>query len=339
MINITEAFRKLIDQAETAQNEEVYKLKTIQFNEPIMMIGIDLITKERRIYIDITDENWNDDQMKSFPKWKGVSVTKEFFEKIGPLKEKVFLIIAQDDEGSEEIFEKLLQSLVDHILINEDQPLSTVIYGVLDRWHNFFRFKSNIRLSLEEQMGVFGELYYIDSWLRKFEDEPPLIIDAWKGPTRHRVDFVKKNIGVEIKTTSPKIHDGIRISNETQLELSDVIQKIYLYVLKIEDTQSDGLSIQNLMDSIRSQLNARSQTGLVRFNDFLLELYILDGIYNDIFFYIHNEEAYEVTEQFPKITRNDLPVGVSNVSYSIDLSHCIDYKIETDKVYYSNKEG
>lgn len=339
MINITEAFRKLIDQAETAQNEEVYKLKTIQFNKPIMMIGIDIITKERRIYIDITDENWSDDQMKAFPKWKGVSVSKDFFEKIGPLKEKDFLIIAQDEEGTEEIFEKLLQSLVDHILINEEQPLSIVIYGVLDRWHNFFRFRTNKRLSLEEQMGVFGELYYIDSWLRKFADEPPLIIDAWRGPTRHRVDFVKKNIGVEIKTTSPKIHDGIRISNETQLELSDVIKTIYLYVLKIEDTQSDGLSMQDLMDSIRSQLNARSQTGLVRFNDLLLELYILDGIYNDIFFYVHNEEVYEVTEQFPKIIRNDLPVGVSNVSYSIDLSHCIDYKIETDKVYYSNKEG
>lgn len=339
MINITEAFQKLLEDVEQENSQEVYKLKTIYFQNPFIIIGIDLITKDRRMYIDITDENWNENQLNSFPKWKGVFVTKEFFERIGPLKEKNFLMIAQDVDNSEEIFENLLQSLVDHILINDQQPLFTVIYEVLDRWHNFFRFKSNKRLSLEEQMGVFGELFYIDTWLKKFSEEPPLIIDAWKGPTRHRVDFVKKNVGVEIKTLSPKIHEGIRISNEKQLELSNVIQKIYLYVLKIEDTQADGQSIQDLIDSIRIQLNARSQTSLVRFNDLLLDLYILDDVYNDIYFYVHNEETYEVTAKFPKLISSNLPVGISNISYTIDLSHCIDYKVDTDKVYYLSKEG
>lgn len=334
MINITEAFRNLIEQAEKEKSEEVYKLKTLSFSQPFILIGVDLITKARRIYIDITDEKWNEDQLKSFPKWKGVSVTNEYFEQIGPLKEKTFLIIAQDEEQSEEIFEKLLQNLVDHILINEDQVLFVVIYSVLDRWHNFFRFKSNKRLSLEEQMGVFGELYYINNWLGKFEEEPPMIIDAWQGPTKHRVDFVKKNIGIEIKTISPKIRDSIRISNEAQLELSNIIKKIYLYVLKIEDTKTDGLSIQDLINSIREQLINRSQTSLVRFNDLLLDLYILDDVYVDMYFYIHNEETYEVKENFPKIISSDLPIGVSNVSYTIDLSHCIDYKVETDKVYF-----
>ncbi|MFC7686254.1 PD-(D/E)XK motif protein [Ureibacillus sp. GCM10028918] len=337
MINITEAFRNLIEQAEKEKSNDIYKLKTISFSMPFILIGIDLITKERRIYIDITNEDWNEDQWQSFPKWKGVSITNEYFEKIGPLKEKHFLIIAQDELNSEEIFEKLLQSLVDHILFIEDQSLFTVIYGVLDRWHNFFRYRSNKRLSLEEQMGLFGELYYINNWLEKFADDPPLIIDSWKGPTRHRIDFVKNNIGIEIKTVSPKIQHGIRISNETQLELSNVIQKIYLYVLKIEDTQSDGLSIQDLINSIREKLIKRSQTSLVRFNDLLFELYILDDVYNDICFYIHNAETYEVKENFPKITSSELPVGVSNVSYIIDLSHCIDYKVETENVYFSKE--
>lgn len=337
MINITESFGNLIEQAEKEKSDDIYKLKTISFSKPFILIGIDLITKERRIYIDITDEGWNEDQWKSFPKWKGVSITNEFFEKIGPLKEKYFLIIAQDELNSEEIFEKLLQSLVDRILFIQDQSLYTVIYGVLDRWHNFFRNKSFKRLSPEEQMGLFGELYYISNWLKKFTEEPPLIIDAWKGPTKHRIDFVKNNIGIEIKTISPKIQHGIRISNETQLELSNVIKKIYLYVLKIEDTQTDGLSIQDLINSIREQLINRSQTSLVRFNDLLFELYILDDVYNDMYFYIHNEETYEVKDNFPKITSNDLPVGVSNVSYVIDLSHCIDFKIETENVYLVKK--
>lgn len=335
MINITEAFIGLLEQAEKEKSEEMYKLKTVSFNQPFILIGIDLFTKERRIYIDITNENWNEEQLKSFPKWKGITVLTEYFEQIGPLKKKTFLIIAQDEENSEEIFEKLLQSIVDHILINDTQVLFTVIYSVLDRWHNFFRFKNNKRLSLEEQMGVFGELYYINRWLVKYEDEPPLIIDAWKGPTKHRVDFVKKHVGIEIKTISPKIHEGIRVSNETQLELSNVINKIYIHVLKIEDTQTDGLSIQDLINSIREHLINRSQTSLVRFNDLLFELYILDEVYNDTFFYVHNEETYEIKEGFPKIDNSNLPIGVSNVSYTIDLSHCVNFKVETEKAYFS----
>lgn len=339
MINITGAFQKLIEQAEQEKTKEVYKLKTLYFQKPFIIIGIDLITLERRIYIDVTEEEWNEEQLKSFPKWKGLSVAKEFFEQIGPLKEKDFLIIAQEAEKSEEIFEKLLQSLVDHIFVNQNQDLFSVIYEVLDRWHNFFRYKNNKKLSLEEQMGVFGELFFIHNWLIKFPDEPPLIVNYWKGPTRHRIDFVKNSIGIEIKTLYPKIREEIRISSEKQLELSTVIQKIYLYVLKIEDTQSDGQTIQDLIDLIRTQLLDRAPSILVRFNDLLFDLYILDNIYNDIFFYVHHEEAYEVGDQFPKLTSVDLPVGVSNISYSIDLSHCIDHKIETEKVYYSSKEG
>lgn len=339
MINITGAFQSLIEQAEQENSKEVYKLKTLYFQKPFIIIGIDLITMERRIYIDVTEEEWTEEQIKSFPKWKGLSIMKEFFEQIGPLKEKNFFILAQEAEKSEEIFEKVLQSLVDHIFINENQDLFSTIYGVLDRWHNFFRYKNSKKLTLEEQMGVFGELFYIYNWLIKLPDEPPLIVNYWKGPTRHRIDFVKNNIGVEIKTLSPKIREEIRISSEKQLELSTVIQKIYLYILKIEATQSDGQTIQDLIDLIRTQLLDRAPSSLVRFNDLLMELYILDNIYKDVFFYVHQEEAYEVGKQFPRLTSIDIPVGVSNVSYAIDLSHCIDYKIETDKVYYSSKEG
>ncbi|QBP39711.1 PD-(D/E)XK motif protein [Paenisporosarcina antarctica] len=339
MINITEAFRNLIEHSEQENTKEVYKLKTLFFQQPFTIIGIDLITMERRLYIDITEENWDEEQLKSFPKWKGLSVKKEFFGKIGPLKEKDFLIIAQETEKSEEIFEKILQSLVDRIFEKEDRNLFSIIYEILDRWHNFFRYKNNKKLSTEEQMGVFGELYYIHNWLNKFPEEPPLIVNYWKGPTRHRIDFVKNNIGVEIKTMSPKLHEEIRISSEKQLELSTVIKKIYLYILKIEDTQSDGQTIQDLIDSIRIKLSDRAPSSLMRFNDLLMELYIVDGIYNDIFFYVHNEETYEVTNQFPRITSEDLPIGVSNVSYSIDLSHCKNFKIETEKAYYLSKEG
>lgn len=339
MVDINEEFQNLIKQVNKDEVNEFYKLKAIYFERPFILIGIDITTLERRIYIDITSENWTDDELKSFPKWRGLSITKEYFEKIGPLLDKRFLIIYQEAERSEEIFEKVLQSLVDRILVDDEKSLYSTIYEVLDRWNSFFRNKPSGKLTLEEQMGLFGELNYIKNWLEKFPNSEPTIIENWMGPSKNRIDFIKNKIGVEIKTISPKLRDDIRISNEMQLELSDVINKIYLYVLKIEIAQFDGKTIQEMIDDIRIILLDRSQTNYVRFNEELVKLYVADGEYSDAYFYIHDESAYLVTEDFPKVTTHNLPIGISNVSYVIDLSHCLDFRVDTEEVYDIHREG
>ena len=339
MIDVAELFKMLIAESEMDNSKDVYKLKPIYFQRPFLLIGLDLLTLERRLYVDITDEDWNKEQLNSFPKWKGLSITAEHFEKIGQLEDKTFLVIAQASDQSEEIIEKVLQSLIDHIFVGGESALYMTVYEVLDRWHNFFRNKTDKRLSLEEQMGVFGELYYIQNYLTKLPDYPPLVIDYWEGPTRGRVDFVKNGVGVEIKTSSPKIRNEIRISSEKQLELNPVIKSIYLYVLEVEAAQTDGQTIQQLIDLIRRELVARAPSSLVKFNDLLLGLYIVDGVYDDTRFYVHKETAFEVKESFPRITSEHVPVGVSNLSYTIDLSHCLDFQIDPEKIYYLGREG
>ena len=165
MISITKSFKKLIEKARMEQSNDIYKLESIYFQQPFILIGVDLLDYQRRIYIDVTDEGWDSEQLKSFPKWRGISIDQEYFEHIGPLKEKTFLIISQNVEDSEEIFEKVLQNLVDHILTQEQLQLYKTVYEVLDRWHNFFKRKFDKSLTLEEEMGLFGELYYIKRWL------------------------------------------------------------------------------------------------------------------------------------------------------------------------------
>lgn len=339
MLNIAETFQNLMKQTENDSSKDMYKLQAVHFEHPFILIGIDLMVSERRIYIDCTKELWSEEQLSAFPKWRGLSINQEFFAQLGPLREKNFLVISQEIEESEEIFEKILQNLVDHILSGEDKPLFTTIYEVLDRWHNFFLRKKDFRLTPEEQRGVFGELYYIRKWLGTFPDEPPLIISYWKGPTKNRIDFVKNDFAVEIKTIVPKIREDVKIANEKQLELNPVINKLYLYVIEIEPNESDGKTIQQLMDEIRQILLIKAPSILVKFNDLLLDLGITDEIYNDTLYFVHKENAYKVTSDFPKITSDILPVGVSNVSYSIDLSHCINFQVSIDRVYNLNGGG
>jgi len=337
MINISERFKLLIDQASNEQSDDIYRLEPIYFQKPYILIGIDLLNLQRRIYIDITNEQWDEEQLKSFPKWRGIEIEQEYFSQIGPLKEKIFLVIAQAVEDTEEIFERVLQNLADHILSEEELPLYTVIYEVLDRWHNFFKRKWDSKLTLEEEMGLFGELYYINRWLEFFPQEPPLIIKEWKGPLKNRIDFVSKKSGVEIKTVAPKVRDEIKISNERQLELNPVIDTLFLYVLKIEVNDSVGRSLQNMIEVIEKQLINRAPSLVVKFKDLLLEVGVISEDYDKNYFFVHEELAYNAAEEFPKITSRNLPTGINNVSYSIDLSHCKSFKVSLDCIFHLNK--
>jgi hypothetical protein len=336
MINISEKFRLLIEQSKNEESDDIYRLEPIYFQEPFLLIGIDLLNLQRRIYIDITSENWEEDQFKSFPKWRGIDIGQEYFSQLGPLKDKNFLVISQIVEDSEEIFETVLQNLVDHILIKEELSLYTVVYKVLDRWHNFFKRKWDSKLTLEEEIGLFGELYYINKWLDFFPHEPPLIIKDWKGPLKNRIDFVTKNSGVEIKAVTPKIRDEIKISNEKQLEINPVIDTLFLYILKVEVNESTGNSLQNMIETIEEQLVGRAPSLAVKFKDLLLEVGVISGEYDRNYFFVHDELGYIVKDGFPKLTSKNLPIGINNVSYSIDLSHCNRFKIPLEDVFKLN---
>ena len=57
----------------------------------------------------------------------------------GLLKRTLFLILSQESEESPEIFESVLQNLIDHIIHMEyEDTLFNVTYRVLDKWRIFF---------------------------------------------------------------------------------------------------------------------------------------------------------------------------------------------------------
>ncbi|WP_275887808.1 PD-(D/E)XK motif protein [Bacillus sp. P14.5] len=194
------------------------------------------------------------------------------------------MVISQEVDESDDIFENVLQNIVDHILVDEELPLYTSIYEVLDRWHNFFKKKWDAKLSEEEEAGLFGELYYINKWLEIFPSDPPLIINDWKGPLRFRIDFVRKKSGIEIKTLSPKIRDEVKISSEKQLELNPVINELFLYVLKIEKNDTVGCTLENITKSIEEKLIKKAPSLAVKFREILLFNNIKVDEYNSNYF-------------------------------------------------------
>ncbi|MCM3671073.1 PD-(D/E)XK motif protein [Mesobacillus maritimus] len=334
MVDIKKEFQQMIAELENEPDREAYKIRVIHPKVPVMLAGIDIINKHRQLYIDLGTEGWEQDQIISLPKWRGLSLKVEYFEKLVLLKKHYFLVITQETEQSSDIFEMVLQNLLDHTINKQkDETLFYVIYKVLDKWRNFFQRGGYRKLTEEMQRGLFGELWFIQDWLNRNPGIPPLLIEQWEGPTSGRIDFKNSKCGVEIKTTNDKLLKTIKISNEKQLKLSTAVSKLFLYVCFIEQSKSHGTSLEAMVLNIREALAERSDRLALIFNDFLLELGFKEDQYADSYYFVEKVEVFEVTDDFPKISSENLPIGISHVSYSLDLSHCLKFEKKADEVF------
>lgn len=335
-IDFSTKFEELTSRLQVHSNKNQLEFDLINMREPLIFISMDLETETRSMYIDITEENLDSQQIDAFPKWSGIDISQRHIQEIGIVLNKTYLIISKTKDSSSEVFEFVLQNLMDNMILKTASSLYVTIYKVLETWHNFFKTKHNKRLTLEQEMGLFGELYYIKKWLALNEKNPPLIIHGWKGPHGHRVDFETIKKGIEIKTfDSEKRRNEITIASEKQLELTKGQTHIQLYVLKLSQCEESKLNIKILIGDIEQILLKNSPNEALHFKELLMEVEIglLEKNYPVQDFEIEEEFAYQVTNTFPKITPDVLTKGVLNVSYTIDLSHCEDFKIEIDQVY------
>ena len=104
-------------------------------------------------------------------------------------------------------------------------------------------------------------------------------------------ELILKIINMEWKLKlALRVYAKIKISNEKQLSLTDTVRNLYLYVCFIEIDQTEGATLQEIVDRIREILVERSQRLLLRFNDLLLEMGFKDGEYVDKLFFVHEEK-------------------------------------------------
>jgi hypothetical protein len=333
VVDVKTEFEQMIGELKDQSNDEFYKLNVLTDEAPFIFAGIDAGNLNRMLYIDLGQSPWEDEQLNALPKWRGLSIKMEYFEKIFSLKNRHILIIRQEDEQNTEIFDSVLQNVVDHITNNKEEPLFSNIFTVLDRWRTFFQRGGFRKLSEEQQRGLFGELYFINEWLDQFPGQPPLIIEQWYGPTKGRIDFKKNKFGLEIKTVSEKLSKSIKISNEDQLKLSEAISTIYLYVCFLEQSKTHGMSLQDLAAQVKEKIAARSERIALIYNDFLMDLGFREEEYAEPLYFVEKIELYEAEEGFPRLLKEDLPRGISHVTYNIDLTHCSYFERDKEQLF------
>lgn len=196
------------------------------------------------------------------------------------------------------------------------QAALNLVYSRLERWRAFLSKANRNILTLQEIQGLFAELSFLEDCFDHAYVTAQAAVEGWQGPLGAPHDFIFGTEAIEIKSLSGSFADGVRISSEGQL--STHLNFLYLHVVFLmQDFDcKTGLSLNALIHRIREKL--ADGNVLATLDSRLLEFGYIDiSEYEQPCFSISQTRTYEITGDFPKLTPDTIPQGISEVSYFI----------------------
>ena len=188
--------------------------------------------------------------------------------------------------------------------------------------------EKELDLSLKGCMGLFGELLQLKSFLLNDPDHLK-IMSGWNRPAPANHDFDYDSEAIEIKTVS-KDNTTVKITSAFQLE-APADKRLYLKIYRIETISGSSTdSLGDLYTEIR---------GIIK-SEIIREEFVLKCINDKLkyggpsvitlpyrFILIEDMKYWVNQESFPRIVRQNIPVSISNISFSIDFSAIEGFKV------------
>jgi hypothetical protein len=157
-------------------------------------------------------------------------------------------------------------------------------------------------------------------------------VNAWTGSEQefHAKDFTLGSIGIEIKFSTSK-QPSIKVSNERQLDAEN-LRGLFLVLYSTEAVKDNGFSLNSLIAQIRQNISTEEErsifNGKLQLNGYFEE----DREHYGRMYSLKRLFAFSVTNDFPKIVKSDLPLGIYEISYSIEISAVEEFIIELEQL-------
>jgi hypothetical protein len=315
----------LIWQSQQAENSKFIKSKIDEITCVNCFLATNCITNTRNFLIEFDDKV--DFSNVGISRFKGVEI------QIIQLDDKKVFVIALLENSLRNIFTLLIEDILKELSISKDQSLALkAVFNVISLWRRLFENSQPDGLTIEKQIGLYGELYFL---LKCIESKGAEIhvLDAWLGPDGYNQDFIFNTSAVEIKTSAAN-HPAIGITNELQL-YNDTNNDLYLYFLSIDIRKGKTNTLNTLIDFIKTTF--QSQPDLIRNFNMKLQKYGYyekdTELYNNRQFIVRSVRTYQIADGFPTLTPANIPDGIFNVSYKIEFSACVGFELNAEKLY------
>jgi len=264
------------------------------------------------LFILETSVNAKIPEIKKF-KFKGLLIQVFDFDNSKELN--IYLL----DNQLKDIFSLFIENILEEIskCVIENEALIETANVVL-KWKKLFDKINFQGLTIEKQKGLIGELLLFNSLLDENYSIDNLL-ESWTGPDFEDKDFLFGSKGIEVKFTTSKT-PKIKISSERQLDAQN-LSHLFLVLYVTEQVKDKGFSLNSVVDQIRNKI-ANNHNALKLFNEKLILVgYINEDIENyNSQYALKGTYKYSVTTDFPKLVSVDLPIGIFNTTYNIELS-------------------
>jgi len=197
-----------------------------------------------------------------------------------------------------------------------------LVQNVLAKWRRFWSGVNQGVLSKEQQLGLFGELWFLSRWLCPSVGAAKAM-QMWRGPAGSRNDFEVQGMGIEVKTTGTV--DATHVIHGLDQLLEPPGGVLLLYSLSVRDEASGTDCLPTMVTEMRSRL-ADDFQALLQFDTSVYAAGYDDRLASDyagLMLRIRNEGLYRVTDGFPRLVPasviGGLPAGLNAVNYVLNL--------------------
>lgn len=307
-------------------NSIVLTRRFVLARDNIISVSLNKNTVLCEIGIEIPEETTLE-ELNSLPKWKGMEGKDNLIsEKTGT---KRVLSFEQLEGYDQVIFINVMQDVCNDLGPIDKKFCVSTVKRTLQKWSVFFQFEKDYVLSANVQQGLYSELWVLEKLINQ---NGSIALGYWTGYNSESHDFYIGKDAVEIKSSSAKGPEKIKISNEYQLDDTGVIGLLYLLYLNMKKSKVDGEVLPEIVERIMLRLDYAQKE---MFKDKLFKVgyvYAMPELYT-YHFRVREESCFIVKDNFPRITPKNVNKGIGDVEYVVSLDACRSYEVEILSFY------
>lgn len=248
-----------------------------------------------------------------------------------------YCIVELQDRAHEDNFHTLCTAMVEAARkATSKEAVLPIFLRHLARWQRLLgkSIPTGV-MSLQEQVGLFGELFFLHSHVLKHFPYAEGIF-SWVAPQEHPQDFLlPSGAAAEIKCRQATAPEIIHISSQHQLYQPDC--PLYLVVFSLtsaENGQASAFTLHSLVQTLRRLLVEHEATS----DEFEMRLlqrgYVdLPEEYGQRWWRVSGTRCFSVGGEFPRLEPAMLPAGIIDIQYTIALADCAPWAKDVAEVF------
>lgn len=310
--------------SDSHQSGHVYRRVLPSFQQDVYF-GREKPSNRRRVDISVEEVLVGESTTNSIAS-AGIALTVQY-----KTEKSASLTLAELTPSDSPQFDDLVADLLTNLI---NRPGDGAIARMISRTKAWFRFFTITGTGIGPSVaaGLFAELCVIQSLLERGLP-PEATVGSWVGPDDAVQDFNFEGGALEVKSDRTSGPGKLAISSELQLDTSAVDHLVVALFQLDHRTDGSGATLPEIARKCL-QLMESDQAACIDFQTKLIAMGMsINAPDHSHRFTVRRSRFYDVSSGFPKLTPENIPIGIKSVNYAIECSSLTSYEISDEDAF------